>query len=120
MATVVLADPDDERRAGSVFALQAGQVEVVESSTLEAALTAVAKEQPHALVLAAELCKAITPQRLAAALRAQPETADIRLVLLAAIGSAVDTAGADAVLHRPTSAVDLVREATADGGAPEA
>lgn len=112
MPTVVLADPDDERRAGSVFALRAGALEVVDGGTLEAALTAVAKEEPDALVLAAELCRAITPQRLAAALRAQPETASIRLVLLAAIGSAVDTTGADVVLHRPTSAVDLVRAVT--------
>ena len=111
MASVVLADPDDERRAGNVFALRAGQVDVVEGGTLEAALTAVANERPDALVLAAELCKAISPSRLAAALRAQPETSDIRLVLLAAIGSAVDTSGADVVLHRPTSAVDLVRAA---------
>ena len=111
MTTVVLADPDDERRAGSVFALRTGAVTVVESATLEGALTAVAKERPDTLVLAAELCRAITPKRLAAALRAQPETAAIRLVLLAAIGTAVDTEGADVVLSRPTSAVDLVRAA---------
>lgn len=113
MTTVVLADPDEERRAGSVFALRAGLVEVVESGTLEGALTAVAKERPDVLVLTAELCRAITPRRLAAALRAQPETADIRLVLLAAVGTGVDTEGADLVLHRPASAVDLVR-ATVD------
>ncbi len=111
MTTVVLADPDDERRAGSVFALRTGTAEVVESATLEGALTAVAKERPDVLVLAAELCRAITPKRLAAALRAQPETAEIRLVLLAAVGTAVDTEGADVVLSRPTTAVDLVRAA---------
>lgn len=112
MSTVVLADPDDERRAASLFGLQAGQVDVVEAETLEAALSAVARERPEALVLAAELCRAITPQRLASALRAQPETAGIRLVLLAAIGTAVDTTGADVVLSRPTNPVDLVRAAT--------
>lgn len=109
MPTVVLADPDDERRAASLFGLRAGQFDVVEVETLEAALTAVAREQPVALLLAAELCRAITPARLAAALQAQPETADIRLVLLAAIGTAVDTSGADTVLSRPTTPVDLVR-----------
>ena len=112
MSTVVLADPDDERRAASVFGLRAGQVDVVEAETLEAALSAVARERPEALLLAAELCRAITPQRLASALRAQPETADIRLVLLAAIGTAVDTTGADVVLSRPTNPVDLVRAAS--------
>lgn len=112
MPTVVLADPDEERRAGNVFALRTGDVEVVETGTLEAALTAVAKARPDLLVLAAELCRAITPKRLAAALRAQPETSDIRLVLLAGVGTAVDTDGADLVLSRPTSAVDLVRVAT--------
>ena len=111
MSTVVLADPDDERRAASAFGLQAGQVDVVEAETLEAALSAVARERPEALVLAAELCRAITPRRLASALRAQPETADIRLVLLAAIGTAVDTNGADVVLSRPANPVDLVRAA---------
>ena len=109
MTTVVLADPDEERRAGSVFALRSGRVEVVDGSTLEAALTAVAKERPDVLVLAAELCRAITPRRLAAALHAQPETTQIRLVLLAAVGSELDTAGADLVLSRPTAALDLVR-----------
>lgn len=109
MSTVVLADPDEERRAASTFGLRAGQVDVVEVETLEAALSAVARERPDALVLAAELCRAITPQRLAAALRAQPETAGIRLVLLAAIGTGVDTTGADVVLSRPTNPVDLVR-----------
>lgn len=112
MSTVVLADPDDERRAASLFGLQAGQIDVVEAETLEAALSAVARERPEALVLAAELCRAITPQRLASALRAQPETAGIRLVLLAAIGTAVDTTGADVVLSRPTNPVDLVRAAS--------
>ena len=106
---VVLADPDEERRAGSVFALRSGGVEPVESETLEAALTAVARERPDVLVLAAELCRVITPRRLAAALHAQPETSRIRLVLLAAIGTAVDTSGADVVLSRPATAVDLVR-----------
>jgi len=109
VSTVVLADPDEERRAASLFGLRAGQVDVVEVETLEAALTAVAREQPGALVLAAELCRAITPQRLAAALRAQPETASIRLVLLAGIGSGVDPTGADVVLSRPATPVDLVR-----------
>lgn len=110
MPTVVLADPDEERRAANAFGLRAGgDVEVSESESLEAALTAVAKERPDVLVLVAELCRAISPKRLASALRAQPETASIRLVLLAAIGSAVDTDGADVVLSRPVSAVDLVR-----------
>lgn len=113
MSTVVLADPDEERRAASLFGLRAGQIDVVEVDTLEAALSAVARERPDALVLAAELCRAISPQRLASALRAQPETASIRLVLLAAIGTAVDTAGADVVLSRPTNPVDLVRAARA-------
>lgn len=113
MSTVVLADPDEERRAASLFGLRAGQIEVVEVDTLEAALSAVARERPDALMLAAELCRAISPQRLASALRAQPETASIRLVLLAAIGTAVDTAGADVVLSRPTNPVDLVRAARA-------
>lgn len=113
MSTVVLADPDEERRAASLFGLRAGQVEVVEVDTLEGALSAVARERPDALVLAAELCRAISPQRLASALRAQPETASIRLVLVAAIGTAVDTAGADVVLSRPTNPVDLVRAAQA-------
>lgn len=109
MSTVVLADPDEERRAASLFGLRAGQIEVVEVDTLEAALSAVARERPDALVLAAELCRAISPQRLASALRAQPETSSIRLVLVAAIGTAVDTTGADVVLSRPTNPVDLVR-----------
>lgn len=113
MSTVVLADPDEERRAASLFGLRAGQLEVVEVETLEAALSAVAQERPDALMLAAELCRAITPQRLASALRAQPETASIRLVLLTAIGTAVDTTGADAVLSRPLHPVDLVRAAQA-------
>ncbi len=113
MSTVVLADPDEERRAASLFGLRAGQLEVVEVETLEAALSAVAQERPDALMLAAELCRAITPQRLASALRAQPETAGIRLVLLTAIGTAVDTTGADAVLSRPFNPVDLVRAAQA-------
>ena len=108
MATVVLADPDEERRAASCFGLRAGQCDVEEVETLEAALTAVARERPDALVLAAELCRAITPQRLAQALHAQPETAGIRLVLVAGIGTAVDTAGADVVLSRPVTPVDLV------------
>lgn len=111
MSTVVLADPDEERRAASLFGLRAGQLEVVEVDTLEGALSAVARERPDALVLAAELCRAISPQRLASALRAQPETAGIRLVLLAAIGTAVDTSGADVVLSRPTNPIDLVRAA---------
>lgn len=113
MSTVVLADPDEERRAASLFGLRAGQIEVVEVDTLEAALSAVARERPDALVLAAELCRAISPQRLASALRAQPETSSIRLVLVAAIGTAVDTTGADVVLSRPTNPVDLVRAARA-------
>lgn len=113
MSTVVLADPDEERRAASLFGLRSGQIEVVEVDTLEGALSAVARERPDALVLAAELCRAISPQRLASALRAQPETASIRLVLLAAIGTAVDTSGADVVLSRPTNPVDLVRAARA-------
>lgn len=111
MTTVVLADPDEERRAASAFGLRSGQFDVVEAETLESALSAVARDRPGALVLAAELCRAITPERLATALRAQPETSDIRLVLLAAIGTAVDTTGADVVLSRPTSPVDLVRAA---------
>lgn len=111
MSTVVLADPDDERRAAGAFGLRSGQLEVVETDTLEGALSAVARERPDALLLAAELCRAITPERLAAALRAQPETSNIRLVLLAAIGTSVDTTGADVVLNRPTSPVDLVRAA---------
>lgn len=111
MSTVVLADPDGERRAASLFGLRAGQLEVVEVDTLEGALSAVARERPDTLVLAAELCRAISPQRLASALRAQPETASIRLVLLAAIGTAVDTTGADVVLSRPTNPFDLVRAA---------
>lgn len=113
MATVVLADPDDERRAASVFGLRAGQCDVVDVDTLEGALTAVANERPEALVLAAELCRAVTPARLATALRTQPETADIRLVLVAPIGTAVDTTGADAVLSRPVTPVDLVRAVVA-------
>lgn len=113
MSKVVLADPDEERRAASIFGLRAGQVEVVEVDTLEGALSAVARERPDALVLAAELCRAISPQRLASALRAQPETASIRLVLLAAIGTAVDTSGVDVVLSRPTNPVELVRAAQA-------
>lgn len=113
MSTVVLADPDEERRAASLFGLRAGQIEVVEVDTLEGALSAVARERPDALVLAAELCRAISPQRLASALRAQPETSSIRLVLVAAIGTAVDTTGADVVLSRPTNPVDLVRAARA-------
>ena len=112
MTTVVLADPDEERRAGSVFALRSGRVDVVEGSTLEGALTSVAKERPDVLLLAAELCRAITPRRLAAALHAQPETAGIRLVLLTAVGSPLDTTGADLVLTRPTTARDLVSAVT--------
>lgn len=116
MTTVVLADPDEERRAANTFGLRAGGVEVIGTPTLEAALTAVATNRPDALLLAAELCRAITPARLSAALRAQPETADIRLVLLAAIGTGIDTTGADVVLSRPTTPVDLVGAVVAHEG----
>lgn len=112
MTTVVLADADDERRAAQAFGLRAGGCEVTEVETLESGLTAVARERPDALVLAAELCRAVSPQRLVAALRAQPETAGIHTVLVAAVGSAVDTTGVDVVLSRPTTPVDLVEAVT--------
>lgn len=111
MPTVVLADPDEERRAASVFGLRAGRVDVVEAGSLEGALTEVARERPDALLLTAELCRAISPRRLAAALGSQPETSTVRLVLLAAVGTGLDTTGADEVLSRPVTAVDLVRAA---------
>jgi CheY-like chemotaxis protein len=118
MTTVVLADADDERRAAQAFGLRSGGCEVTEVETLESALTAVARERPDALVLAAELCRAVSPQRLVAALRAQPETAAIHTVLVAAVGSAVDTTGIDTVLSRPTTPVDLVAAVTAHSEVP--
>ena len=113
MQPVVLADPDAERRAASVFALRSGALDVIDTDTLETALSAVASDQPQALVLAAELCRIITPARLSAALKAQPETEHIRLVVITPIGTSVDTDGADVVLTRPTTPVDLVRAVVA-------
>lgn len=109
MPTVVLADPDAARRASHRFALESGGLTVIGAESLHEALTRVAERAPNAVVLADALCAATPPARLAAALRARPGTADVRLVLMRAVDSTVDPTGSDATVTHPVAAVDLVR-----------
>ena len=115
---VLVADDEDDIRALVVLAVRRAGCSVVGSvADGDAALVTARAELPDLTVLDVSM-PGRTGLEVCSALRADPATAGVRVLLLSAGASAEDVArglaaGADAYLPKPFSVADLVREVRA-------
>ena len=115
---VLVADDEDDIRALVGVAVRRAGCDLVGSvADGEAALASARAELPDLAVLDVSM-PGRTGLEVCAALRQDPVTADIRVLLLSAGASPDDVArglaaGADAYLPKPFSVADLVREVRA-------
>jgi DNA-binding response OmpR family regulator len=121
---LVADDEDDIRHLVGVAVRRAGCAVVRSVADGTSALAGAREIRPDLSVLDVSM-PGRTGLEVCAELRADPATADIRVLLLSAGASPEDvarglTAGADAYLTKPFSIADLVREirALTTGGAP--
>jgi CheY-like chemotaxis protein len=115
---VLVADDEDDIRALVGVAVRRAGCELVASvADGESALTSARVELPDLAVLDVSM-PGRTGLEVCAALRQDPSTAAVRILLLSAGASPDDVArglavGADAYLPKPFSVADLVREVRA-------
>jgi len=117
-ARVVVVSPDEATRALVRLTLGEDRYEVVDHGSLDEAVRGIATATPRVLILDLALAGDALP--LARTLREQPETADIRTLILAHRGTQAPTeaAGVDATLVVPATAFALLRKVdglSADG-----
>ena len=112
---VLVADDEDDIRAlVGVAVRRAGCLLVAAEADGEAALATARAERPDLVVLDVSM-PGLTGLEVCAALREDPRTAGVRVLLLSAGASPDDiarglSAGADAYLPKPFSVADLVAE----------
>lgn len=112
MRVLVADDEDDIRELVCLAARKAGAAEVTAVADGTAALAAASHQLPHLAVLDVSMPGA-TGLEVCSALRADPATAGIAILLLSAGASLDDvtrglSAGADAYLAKPFSVAGLV------------
>jgi DNA-binding response OmpR family regulator len=117
-ARVVVASPDEATRALVRLTLGEERYEVVDHDSLDAAVRGIVTATPQVLIL--DLALPVDALPLARTLRAQPETADIRTLVLVHRGAQAptDADGVDATLVVPSTAFALLRkvDGLVDGG----
>lgn len=107
---VLIASPDQRLRGQVALALDGERFEVAVAETTDEAVRTIAERPPAVLVVDARL-EGHGPAALARTLRRQDDTADIRVLLLAAPAAPGPEAaeGIDAVLATPFTSLALLR-----------
>jgi two-component system, OmpR family, alkaline phosphatase synthesis response regulator PhoP len=111
-ATVVLvASGDEGLRAQVALTLGDDRYQVIEADDTEAAIVAIATQLPPLLVLDAAL-EGAGALAIAKSIRAQPETAGSRVLVLTTRGDGApaDAPGVDATLALPFTSLALLRK----------